>query len=86
MQWLRDFPDARLCELCCIPGAHHSATAADGGNLLDPKRLVWNLYCQTQSMTVKQQLQAGVRMLDLRVEKEPPFAVAHRFRHPCDEA
>src|SRR5262249_54571437 len=62
-QWMASIPDNRLLSALSIPGTHDSAT---GGRTIIP-------FVQTQSWRITAQLNAGVRLLDIRFNTSLDF-------------
>jgi hypothetical protein len=68
--WMRGLPDDRLASQVSIPGTHDSATFP-----CDYHRPC-HIY-QCQSLPFLQQLNNGVRFLDLRVNSQQPLSLGH---------
>ena len=59
-----------------IPGTHDSMTAADHpDNTCD--NFVINRCCQTQDLTLRQQLESGIRFIDIRLKHENNDFITH---------
>eukprot|EP01084_Bolivina_argentea_P278976 476840_1 len=68
--WMKYIPDTANLHELNIPGTHETGAIIEGRGTGSSK------YAQCQSMTVKQQLEIGIRALDLRVypvESSPDF-------------
>jgi 1-phosphatidylinositol phosphodiesterase len=65
--WMKAIPDAMTLDQFTIPGTHHSATYRGSGTMGSV----------TQSMSIRQQLENGIRWLDLRLN---PFADEDDFQ------
>lgn len=67
--WMAAIPDGTQASELSLPGTHDSAASMSGlGAVISP-------WVETQSQTIKDQLVAGVRALDIRVT--PDGAIAH---------
>jgi hypothetical protein len=66
--WMRSLPDSTPLSAISIPGTHDSA-ALHGG-----------LAAQCQSWTIKDQLEAGIRFIDVRCRSKLSFGVRDHGR------
>lgn len=96
--WMQGFPEETIASIYCLPGTHHSGTGYDCQGFV--KLLPYRFFCKTQTLSVSSQLLNGVRVLDLRLNREAEIShtisVGIRIRqvlrevvhflqhHPCE--
>jgi hypothetical protein len=67
-QWMKQLKDSRLvCDLS-LPGSHDACTAEGWNNQIIS--FAFELTAKCQDLTIKEQLQTGVRVFDLRPERD----------------
>ena len=91
--WMARLPDERPLSHICLPGSHDSATAHTQSTGMISGAVSW--ICRAincQSLSISEQLNAGVRFLDLRLypEKDGPGSIqfvcvhgAGKLRYTC---
>ncbi len=82
--WMGSMNDMKLVEIPVIPGTHHSATGINPPKLLD--KVIWG-FSKCQSMSIADQLEHGVRFLDLRLtvdDKNRTAIISHRVETGID--
>lgn len=69
--WMAKLPDERLLSHICLPGSHDSATAYTQDAGVVSSAVSWLCHAiNCQSLSISEQLNAGVRFLDLRLYPE----------------
>jgi len=73
-RWMADLPDDTKLNTLTIPGSHDTGTSAIAGRVTD--LIVRSRICQNLSIT--QQLNVGVRFLDIRLDKDYGYEICHQ--------
>ena len=80
--WMANIPDSRYLHEINMPGTHDSGTkkvdaAGTGLSILDAVTNIAENYAKCQSLNITEQLNAGVRVFDVRVDDDKTIRLCH---------
>ncbi len=65
--WMQDIPDDRSLKDITIPGTHDSGTKDIGDPIQQVKEKIFRPWAKTQTKSIREQLDEGIRLLDIRI-------------------